>query len=192
MRSTGEGVHVWKQRSRNSVLLVFFFMNILITSFVLSNIQGGPTGFNTINWTITYVVWEMKDRKIYQTPYKIFQIPELTSVGPPCKSESKYHWFKNISKRGRHLLDKIHEGMSYSWQYRWPKKFVLGCVNLPPRSEQTYNLCSAIAAYSENSVFPVCGSFHFKPVFICVTVKMQTKTGLKWKEPHTGKTEWSE
>ena len=29
-------------------------------------------------------------------------------------------------------------------------------------------MCSAIAAYSEISFFPVCGSFHFKPVFVCI------------------------
>ena len=34
--------------------------------------------------------------------------------------------------------------------------------------QQTYNLCSAIVAYSDHSFFPVCGSFHFKPVFVCI------------------------
>ena len=33
---------------------------------------------------------------------------------------------------------------------------------------QTWNLCSAIVAYSDHSFFPVCGSFHFKPVFVCI------------------------
>ena len=39
---------------------------------------------------------------------------------------------------------------------------------LPPMHGQTYNLCSAIVAYSDHSFFPACGSFHFKPVFVCI------------------------
>ena len=46
---------------------------------------------------------------------------------------------------------------------------------------QTYNLCSAILAYSDHSFFPVCGSFHFKPVFICVHSENADKNWLEMK-----------
>ena len=58
---------------------------------------------------------------------------------------------------------------------QWWKKFSRSRAG----AIQTYNLCSAIAAYSDHSFFPVCGSFHFKPVFVCIFTVM--KTGLKMK-----------
>ena len=38
-------------------------------------------------------------------------------------------------------------------------------VSHSPYSYQTYNLCSAIVAYSDHSFFPICGSFNFQASF---------------------------
>ena len=58
---------------------------------------------------------------------------------------------------------------------------------------QTWNLCSAIVAYSDHSFFPVCGFLHFQTSFrLHFHCACRWKLAWKCKEPHTGTKEWSE
>ena len=47
-----------------------------------------------------------------------------------------------------------------------------------------YYAISSVVAYSDHSFFPVCGSFHFKPVFVCIFTVHADENSLENERNH--------